>query len=170
MTAQLTVGRIGAAALALCGIAAIAACTATAPRATVSSRQPTTLTATVTHNVPILVGCGQAQVRPNEYNLTCTAGAYLARLQWASWGAAAAFAEGTMWLDTCLPNCVAGAGHSFPALVALWGTEPLPGHGGERYFTRLTLIYTGNRTYRVGNKLYSLPPTATYPLSPDGGA
>ena len=59
---------------------------------------------------------------------------------------------------------------SFPALVALWGTEPLPGHGGERYFTRLTLIYTGNRTYRVGNKLYSLPPTATYPLSPDGGA
>src|SRR5580700_2816421 len=51
--------------------------------------------------------------RPGEYNLTCTAGAYLAGLQWASWGATAAFAQGTMMLDTCIPNCVAGAGHSF---------------------------------------------------------
>jgi hypothetical protein len=168
MTTQLAPGRIRAAALALCSIAAITACAAPAPGATAGPRQPATLTATV--SVPIVVGCGEAQVRPSVYNLTCTAGAYLAGLQWASWGSTAAFAQGTMMLDTCIPNCVAGAGHSFPALVALWRTEPRPGHAGERYFTRLTLIYTGNRTYSAAGKQYSLPPTATYPLTPDGGA
>jgi hypothetical protein len=168
MTTQLALGRIRAAALALCSVAAITACAAPAPGATAGPRQPATLTATI--SVPIVVGCGQAQVRPGDYNLTCTAGAYLAGLQWASWGSTAAFAQGTMMLDTCIPNCVAGAGHSFPALVALWRTEPRPGHAGERYFTRLTLIYTGNRTYSAGGKQYSLPPTATYPLTPDGGA
>ena len=31
------------------------------------------------------------------------------------------------------------------SLVALWRPEPLPGHPGVRYFTRITRIYTGKR-------------------------
>jgi len=60
--------------------------------------------------------------------------------------------------------------HNFPALAALWRTEPLPGHPGERYFTRLTIIYTGTRSYRAGGKTYHLSQTVTYPLSASGGA
>ena len=41
---------------------------------------------------------------------------------------------------------------------------------GERYFTRLTIIYTGNRGYRAGGRLYQLSVTATDPLSAEGGA
>ena len=65
---------------------------------------------------------------------------------------------------------MAGHGHSFPALVALWAAKPRPGHASERYFTRMTIIYTGDRAYRAGGKLYHLPPTVTEPLSPSGGA
>jgi hypothetical protein len=65
---------------------------------------------------------------------------------------------------------VAGHGHSFPALITLWRAEPLPGHHGQRYFTRLTLIYTGNRGYQADGKQYQLPQTVTYPLSQYGGA
>jgi hypothetical protein len=44
-------------------------------------------------------------------------------------------------------------GHRLPVLVALWRAEPLPGHAGQRYFTRLTIIYTGNRSYRAGGMI-----------------
>ena len=65
---------------------------------------------------------------------------------------------------------MAGHGHSFPVLVTLWRAEPRPGHPGQRYFTRLTLIYTGSRTYRADHILRHLPVTATDPLSAYGGA
>jgi len=55
-------------------------------------------------------------------------------------------------------------------LAALWRAETRPAHGGERYFTRLTIIYIGVRSYRAGGKTYHLPQTATYPLSAFGGA
>ena len=52
----------------------------------------------------------------------------------------------------------------------LWRPAPLAGHAGERYFTRLTIIYTGSRAYSAGGKQYHLPATATDPLSAYGGA
>ncbi len=65
---------------------------------------------------------------------------------------------------------MAGHGHSFPVLVRLWRAEPLPGHHGERYFTRLTLTDTGSRSYRAGGQLHQMPESVTYPLSAYGGA
>lgn len=41
---------------------------------------------------------------------------------------------------------------------------------GGHYFTRLTLIYTGSRSYRAGGKTYHLHQTVTYPLVASGGA
>jgi hypothetical protein len=52
-------------------------------------------------------------------------------------------------------------------LAPPWRAEALPGHAGQRYFTRLTAIYTGNR---ARGALHHLPATATYPLSRSGGA
>jgi hypothetical protein len=37
-------------------------------------------------------------------------------------------------------------------------------HVGERYFTRMTVIYRGNRSYRADGKLYQLSQTSTFPL------
>jgi hypothetical protein len=172
MTTQPTRGRIRAAAIALCGIAAIAttACAASTSEAAAERQQPMAVTAAAP-GVPVVVDCAvHAQTRPGQYVLACADGnAYLARLHWATWGSSAAFADGISTFNDCVPSCVSGHGHSFPVLVALWGAEPRPGHAGERYFTRLTIIYTGSRTYRAGGKLYHLPVTATDPLSAYGG-
>jgi hypothetical protein len=158
----------------MCGIAAIAlaACAAPAPGIAAAPQQPAAVTTAAAAGVPVVVDCAvHARTRPGQYVLACAdGGAYLAGLHWATWGSSAAFAEGISTVNDCVPSCAAGHGHSFPVLVALWRAEPLPGHAGERYFTRLTLIYTGSRTYRAGGKLYHLPVTATDPLSSYGGA
>jgi hypothetical protein len=174
MTTALTRGRARGAAVTLCGVAAIATAACAAPAsataAATAARQPAVTAAAV--GVPVVVDCaGQPQTRPGQYTLACADGnAAVTGMHWASWGPAAAFAEGTSTFNDCTPSCVAGHGHSFPALVALWRAELLPGHPGQRYFTRLTLIYTGNRSYQADGKRYQLPQTATYPLSQYGGA
>ncbi len=160
-------------AAALCGIATIAtaACAAPASGTTAAAQRPMAAAVTAA-SVPVVMDCAvRGQTRPGQYNLACAGGgAYLSGLHWASWGPSAAFADGTSTVDDCVPNCVAGHGHSFPVLVALWRAEPRPGHAGQRYFTRLTVIYTGSRTYLAGGTLHQLPLTATDPLSPYGGA
>jgi hypothetical protein len=179
MTTLSTRGRTKAAAAVLCGIATIAtaACAAPAPTttavpATTAATQQHMAAAVTASSVPVVVDCAvRGQTRPGQYNLSCTVGGtYLSGLHWASWGPSAAFADGTSTVDDCVPNCVGGHGHSFPVLVALWRAEPRPGHSGQRYFTRLTIIYTGSRSYSAGGTVHQLPATATYPLSPFGGA
>ncbi len=173
MMTQPTRGRVRAAAIALCGVAAIATagCAASAQATAAARQQPLAVTATA-GSVPVVVDCAvHAQTRPGQYILPCADGAaYLAGLHWASWGSSAAFADGISTFNDCVPACVGGHGHSFPVLVALWRPEPRPGHAGERYFTRLTIIYTGSRAYSAGGNLYHRPVTATYPLSEYGGA
>jgi hypothetical protein len=184
-----TRGRVRAAAAALCGITAIAtaACAAQAPHANATPHASATTQANANAtaqrplaaaadaaatSVPVVVDCAvHGQTRPGQYNLACAGGgAYLSGLHWASWGASAAFAEGFSTINDCVPSCVGGHGHTFPVLVTLWRAEPRPGHAGQRYFTRLTVIYTGSRTYSAGGTPHQLPVTATDPLSPYGGA
>jgi len=76
---------------------------------------------------------------------------------------------GISTFNDCVPSCADGRFHSFPVLAALWRAEPRPGHAGQRYFTRLTIIYTGNRSYRAGGTLHRVPLTETLPLSAAGG-
>ena len=152
--------RVTAAGLALCGITvlATAACSATASAAPAGSRQPAAIG-------PVVVNCpGQAQTRPGQYLLTCTLGPYFSGLQWATWGSSSALARGTYAVDDCSPSCVGGHFHGFPVLAVLWDVQPRPGHAGERYFTEMTVIYTGNHSYRAGGKLYRLPQTWTFTL------
>jgi hypothetical protein len=159
-------------AAAVCGVAtiAVAACS---PSATASATvSATTASATTAQqpaaavpaaNVPVLVDCAvHGQVRPGQYILACgDGGGYLSGLHWAAWGASAAFADGTSTINN---------GDSFPVLVDLWRAEPRPGHAGQRYFTRLTLVFTGNRSYTEGGAVHEFPATLTYPLSSFGGA
>jgi hypothetical protein len=95
---------------------------------------------------PVVVNCGnKLQARPSSFILTCAdANDALAGLRWVSWRSEA-FGTGSETINTCTPNCAEGKFISYPALVTLWRPEPLPGHPGVRYFTRITRIYTGKR-------------------------
>jgi hypothetical protein len=157
-----------AAALVLCGIAAIAtaACGAAASAASLGEQGAVTTTA-----VPVVVSCGmKTQVRPGSYTLACADGnVYVKALNWTAWGSSSALASGTYAFNDCTPNCLSGHGHLLPALVVLWGVQALPGHAGVRYFTEMTVIFTGNRSYTAGGKVYKEPQTTTVPLSQYGG-
>jgi len=110
----------------------------------------------------IVVNClGRQQTRPSSFILTCAdAGDVLTALHWVNWGSQA-FGTGTEMVKTCKPNCAEGGFISYPALIALWRPEPLPGHPGVLYFTRITRIYTANRP-----PLYYCQGTHTcYPLT-----
>ncbi len=100
----------------------------------------------VAQRTVIVVDClGKQQTRPSSFILTCAdAGDVLTALHWVNW-ASQAFGTGTEMIKTCTPNCAEGGFVSYPALIALWRPEPLPGHPGVLYFTRITTIYTANR-------------------------
>jgi len=157
-----------AVAATLSGAAAIAitACSGPVPASVTAMRMPASA------GTAVVVDCAaHAQTRPGQYMLTCAgAGPYLTGMHWAGWGSSASFASGTSVVNDCTPSCTGGHGHSFPALIALWRAEPRPGHPGQRYFTRLTIIYTSSHSYTAGGKIHRLPATVTYPLSSFGGA
>jgi hypothetical protein len=166
------VQRVKAAALALAGIAVLAttafaasASAATSGRTAESVRQQSTAP-------PVVVNCQQkTQVRPRSIILACADGnAYTGSLSWTAWGSSSALASGTYAFNDCIPNCLSGHGHTFPALVVLWGARALPGHSEVRYFSEMTMVFTGNRSYTAGGKKYSLSQTMTIPLSNFGGA
>lgn len=160
-----------AAALVLSGVAAAVAVGAAASAATTAPRQPIAPAAAAASGVPLVINClGHGQVEPHQYVLACAdANNSLTGLHWASWGPAGGFGSGSNTFNDCTPNCVSGHFHSLPVLVVLWRAEPRPGHPGERYFTRVTLIYSGKRTYRAGGRVHRVPVTSTSPLSASGG-
>jgi hypothetical protein len=172
MTAQPARRRVKAAALALAGIAvlattawAAAASAATSGRSAESAGRQSTAS-------PVVVNCQQkTQVRPGSIILACADGnAYAGSLNWSAWGSSSALASGTYAFNDCTPNCLSGHGHKFAALVVLWGVRALPGHSGVRYFSEMTMVFTGNRSYTADGKKYQLSQTMTLPLSQFGGA
>jgi hypothetical protein len=164
-----------AAALALFGIAvmATAGCGTAASAASLGhSAASAGRHAAGTSAVPVVVVCfNKTQIRPGSYLLACGDGsAYLEHLNWADWESSSALASGTFLFNNCTPSCVDGRGIALPVLAVLWDAQPWPGHAGMRYFTRLTMIFTGNRGYTAGGKSYQEPQTLTWPMFQDGGA
>lgn len=113
-----------ATATAACGTAAANASPATTSSGTTTARttttEPTTTTAattlpttTTTRPVgtgapaPIIYTCeGHAVVRPSSLVVACAdAGMALVGLQWTNWGAATAYATGTLQEKQCIPAC-----------------------------------------------------------------
>ena len=109
-----------------------------------------------------------ALVRPKSFTLTCADGnAYFAKLAWTSWTPGLASAKGTLVLNDCTPYCAAGHFHRYPAIVVLWGSKAVKGHPGERCYTKLTEILTGQRPRyydAVHLKWVTAPMTQTMPL------
>jgi len=125
--------------------------------------------ASAAHENTIVVNCSsKRQTRPATFILTCAdANDVLTGLHWVNWQSEA-FATGTERINDCTPSCVQGKFISYPALVTLWRPEPLPGHPGVRYFTRITRIYTGRQRpplYDCGG----IPTRTCYPLTSTTG-
>jgi hypothetical protein len=115
----------------------------------------------------VVVNClGKQQTRPLSFVLTCAdANDALSGLHWVSWASSQAFGTGTEVVNTCTPDCADGKLVSYPALIALWRPEPLRGHPGVRYFTRITRIYPAARP-----PLYNCQGTQTcYPQTSTSG-
>jgi hypothetical protein len=142
--------------------------------ATGCASAPTSATdsALITHSAPaasgktVVVNClFKQQTRPSSFVLTCAdANDVLVDLHWVSWSSGAAFATGTEQINDCTPDCAAGKFISYPVLVNLWRSEPLPGHRGTSYFTRATRVYTANRPplyFCDGTRATCYPQTAT---------
>jgi len=119
----------------------------------------------------VIVTCvGHATTRPKALTLACADGnASIFAAHWAAWRTTEAFGSATYEINDCVPYCAAGHRHKFPVLVAAWRARALPGHAGESYFSRLTLILSGNRSYQAGGQTYRLPATITIPLAANGG-
>jgi hypothetical protein len=116
----------------------------------------------------VVVNCaGKQQIRPSNFVLTCAdANNSLEAVHWLDWAAAQAFGTGSEIVNTCTPDCADGKLAHYPALIALWRPEPLPGHPGVRYFTRITRIYTAARPpyYGCPGQHVCYPQTSTFSL------
>jgi hypothetical protein len=116
----------------------------------------------------VVINCQfKPQVRPSAMILTCAdANDVLTGLHWVSWGTGAAFATGIERINNCTPYCAAGKFINYPVLVDLWRAEPLPGHPGVLYFSRVTRVYTANRPplYFCNGTHTCYPQTATFDL------
>jgi hypothetical protein len=125
-----------------------------------------------TSATPAVYNCEfKPQIRPSSFVLTCADyGDSLMDLHWVNWGSSEAFATGTEHINDCTPYCAAPTAKfiNYPALVALWRPEPVPGHPGELYFSRMTRIYTNNIPPHYGcagpNTPTCYPQTATFDL------
>ena len=107
---------------------------------------PAPARATAPRSVVVVNCLGKQQTRPSSFILTCAdANDALSGLHWVNWAASQAFGTGTEVVNSCTPDCAGGKLVSYPALIALWRPEPLPGHSGVRYFTRITRIYPASR-------------------------
>ncbi len=85
-------------------------------------------------------------VEPGTYEIACADdGLGISGMHWTSWGPHLASGYGTSWEKLCVPNCADGKIGHYPVLVMLWGSATVKGYPGDRRYTEVTLIYTGNR-------------------------
>ncbi|NEY33772.1 hypothetical protein GTU99_16450 [Streptomyces sp. PRKS01-65] len=108
---------------------------------------------------PVLVDCqGRPGVRPGDFLLACGDGnSRLTSLEWKSWEATAAVAEGVNLVNDCEPSCAAGTFRSYTVVVRLDGARSWEKQPDLYQYTRMTLTYTGDRPEGYA-------PAVTYPL------
>jgi len=153
--------------------AGAAASTRTAATGSASSTHAAASVRTAGATAPkfILLGCNNdAEVAPSGISNCGDGAAGLTGLHWTSWTSHLASGYGTYFLNDCTPTCVGGHFHTYPALVALWGSAAVKGHPSERKYTQMTLIFTGTRPpfYQVvnGKTVVTHPVSLTLPTFP----
>jgi hypothetical protein len=113
----------------------------------------------------VLVQCnGKGQVKPSssQQPACMLSSEYIPKLTWTSW-TSSAFGSGTFAVNNCSPSSSCGPSKytKYPILIVLWKAAAWPGHAGQQYFTRMTLIFTGSgKQFPTGH-----PAVQTYTLS-----
>jgi hypothetical protein len=98
-----------------------------------------------------ITNCVKASSRPKSLTLTCGDGnTVLNGLRWSSFGGATAQARGTLEMNTCTPNCVAGKVVKYPVTVK--ANDQRTCKAGLRVYNKVTLKFTG-RTPASANGL-----------------
>lgn len=86
--------------------------------------------------------CSKALTRPKTVTLTCAdAGVVLSKLSWSSFGGSAAKAKGQIAINTCKPNCAAGATKTYPVTVT--ASKPKACKRAVSVYGRVAVTFTG---------------------------
>ncbi|ORJ57783.1 hypothetical protein [Mycobacterium simiae] len=71
---------------------------------------------------PVVVNCGQPQVKPQHIILTCADNTWaIDNLVWRSWEPDGATGSGIEFKVTCVPNCAQGSSTYSPVTITLKG-------------------------------------------------
>ena len=114
--------------------------------------------------VVIVNACtGAGQVKPHGYEPGCMPSQqYFTGLTWVSWKSVA-YGSGTLKVNSCNPNCATGKYIKYPVLTVGWRAVARPGHAGQRYFSRLTFIFTGKKPHGAAARTIRLPASQATP-------
>jgi hypothetical protein len=125
----------------------LAAITATLTAAVAATMLSLTGTADAATSRTVVFDCQhQPQERPASFILSCENDEeYFTGLSWATWTPALASATGVEQENDCVPSCAQGKHRSYRVLIVFWRGEPVTRHEGEKYFTRMTVLYPGAR-------------------------
>jgi len=79
-----------------------------------------------------IVDCqGNLDFKPKEIVFACgDGGVYFGKIRWSSWDMNGATGVGTLYYNTCVPNCSAGNVYTYPKTkITLGGSASGPGFG-----------------------------------------
>jgi hypothetical protein len=106
---------------------------------------PASAGAATTQVVVVNACTGHGQVRPKGYEPGCMPSSeFMSGLKWATWHSVA-YGSGVFRVNNCNPSSSCGPSKftKYPILTVLWRPEPWPGHPGQEYFSRLTVVFDG---------------------------
>jgi hypothetical protein len=104
---------------------------------------PPTVALAATGPTKVLVpNCTKAVYKPKRIVLACGDGSnYLTNLTWHGWTALSATGSGVDVANDCMPDCVGGHVHSYPATVTLSRPKRCPRMKRHKVFGRIVVRY-----------------------------
>lgn len=122
-------------------------------------------TADATATKYVVLNCANKPVtQPANWTPFCADyGIYFKNTHWTSWTSHLASGYGTIVENDNYPNHAKGKIYRVTGLVTLWGSAAVKGHPGDDTYTKMTLIFPGQRP-AVYNKVNGKW-TASYPVT-----
>jgi hypothetical protein len=111
---------------------------------TQESQTPTTAASTALAGVPACLNRQPSpEIRPTTIDIACATGDYsVTGVTWQSWGPDAAYGQGMLNVNSCIPYCTQGTFYSYPASVEV--SNPSTSSSGPM-FQDVTVTPVGNQ-------------------------
>jgi hypothetical protein len=89
---------------------------------------------------------GKPRVQPRSVTLACADGNFgVERVTWLGWGTLRAVGIGTAYANDCLPSCVDGHTHRYPAVLILTGQQRCA--SGQIAYRTITYAFVGRSPF-----------------------